>query len=293
MPQARCALPPNCLASPSALAGDAIFADHGRPASRPDRMLRALTLDLPAIDADADAITAALSAAIARAKVVHFRGVAFHAGSLQAWERIAGGIGTLMSNGEDSVSGLPDGNVWVDVRFDPAHPATFRHSRTAQPPHTDDAYKPMAESADYILFLVERAARQGGETYFIDADELAAYVGEREPELLEKLTSVPVAFAKQQVEGKTTPVLTQAPRGWEVTWNYYNVAPGQSDVVRALREQFQALLCAPETAARLAFGYRLGSDEGVLWHDRKVLHGRTAFVAEAAGERIVWKCCIG
>jgi alpha-ketoglutarate-dependent taurine dioxygenase len=253
-------------------------------------MIRLTSLELPLLN-DIRCVSRDISAELSRAKVVHFHGQPFSDSSLQTWEEIAAGIGDVMRNGEDSATGLPNGDRWIDVRYLPDKQYTFRHSSTAQPLHTDDAYKPLKESATYVLFLVEKSAPDGGETYFVDAAELAAYVREKNPGLLEQLLTLPVTFAKH-IEGKTSPVLKVVDGEWEVTWNYYNVDPSSSADVLTLREEFQALLCSPETYKRLSYGFRLGTSEGVVWHDRKVLHGRTAFSASHAGERIIWKCNI-
>ncbi|HUH00102.1 MAG TPA: TauD/TfdA family dioxygenase [Gammaproteobacteria bacterium] len=254
-------------------------------------MLRSLSLDLPAIE-QPSAVAAALSRALGAAKVVHFRTAPFETGTLDRWQNIAGRIGPLMMNGEDSATGAPDGALWMDVSYQPDKAYTFRHSSTAQPLHTDDAYKDAGQSARYVLFLVERAAGDGGETYFVDAAELAGFAREREPALFAALTSLPVCFAKHGI-GKTVPILAADRDDWEVTWNYYRVDPHSPAEVIELRDRFHAWLATPEVRDRLAYGFRLGRDEGVVWQDRKVLHGRTAFVAERAGERCIWKCCIG
>jgi alpha-ketoglutarate-dependent taurine dioxygenase len=250
-------------------------------------VIRSVTVDLPEI-LDAEAVAQELACALEQAKVVHFRGQPFSNTSLLDWQKVAEGIGTVMRNGEDSTTGIPNGDVWVDVRYRPEHQYTFRHSNTAQPLHTDDAYKSIKDSSNYVLFLIQEAATEGGETYFVDAADLAGYLRQHDPVLFEKLCTLPVTFSKR-VEGKTSVVLKPTGDDWNVTWNYYNVDPGCSAEVLALREQFQALLCSEETKNRLAYGFRLGSSEGVIWHDHKVLHGRSAF---SASERIIWKCCI-
>jgi len=254
-------------------------------------MMRSISLDLQGLN-DGASVSRKISAALSQAKVVHFRGQDFGETSLRAWEAIASGFGTVARNGEDSVTGLPNGDIWVDVRYEPERQYTFRHSNTAQPLHTGDAYLKLEDSSNYVLFLVEKDAPEGGETYFVDAAELANYIREIDPDLFAKLTTMPVTFAKQQIVGKTSPVLKAVDGDWEVTWNYYTIDPRSSTEVLALREQFQALLCSPETHARLAYGFRLGRSEGVVWHDRRVLHGRTAFSASHSGDRIIWKCCI-
>jgi alpha-ketoglutarate-dependent taurine dioxygenase len=253
-------------------------------------MIRSINLELPLLN-DIGCVSREISAALALSKVVHFHGPPFTDTSLKIWEEIAAGVGGVMRNGEDSATGLPNGDSWIDVRYLPDKQYTFRHSCTAQPLHTDDAYKPAKESASYVLFLVEKSATDGGETYFVDAAELAAYIREKNPALFEKLLTLPVTFAKH-IEGKTSPVLKTVDDEWEVTWNYYNVDASSSNDVLTLRDEFQTLLCSPETYRRLAYGFRLGTSEGVVWHDRKVLHGRTAFTASQPGERIIWKCNI-
>jgi drug/metabolite transporter (DMT)-like permease len=63
-------------------------------------------------------------------------------------------------------------------------------------------------------------------------------------------------------------------------WAYAGVLATGSTVL-------PVVLQAEALRERLAHGYRLEASEGVVWHDRKVLHGRTAF---AQGERVIWKC---
>src|SRR3546814_11115164 len=75
---------------------------------------------------------------------------------------------------EDEILGSRDqqrtGEIWMEVRYDPQHPDAYRHSANAQPLHTDGSYIPSFPNATLMACVANAGA--GGETTFIDADDL-------------------------------------------------------------------------------------------------------------------------
>lgn len=192
--------------------------------------------------------------------------------------------------GEDGASGRQTRDAWTDIRFDPARAHSFRHSNTAQPPHTDGAYE--AESGNVVFFSCQAAAPSGGETYFIGADEIAEAAEAEAPELFEQLVTQPVRFGKMNTMERERPILSRDAAGWSIDWNYYRVVSEGAPEVARLREAFHEFLQQRFVTDNACTAVRLLPGECLLFHDQRVLHGRRAFEAQNTGDRLIWKCNI-
>lgn len=182
------------------------------------------------------------------------------------------------------------GELWMEVRYDPAFPDAYRHSPNAQPLHTDGSYIPTFPNATLMCCVAN--ADRGGETVFLTAEALAEALRRERPELLQELEAVAVPHARSG-DRRELPVLRRGAGGeLRVNWNYYCVAPDCGDQVAGLRERFFAYLRDSEAVRAAIVPVKLAPGDAVMWHDERLLHGRNAFVATEVAERFLWKCAV-
>ena len=242
----------------------------------------------------AEALRALVTEEMADTRVLRLRGATPTGEPLPFWRAVGEVLGPSCDVVEDSVTGqhkvVP--GAWMDVRFEPDRPDTYRHHKVGQPLHSDGAYSP-ADYADQIaLFYLERQARTGGESLFVDAATVAEHARARDPALYDALTTLPVQFGKVGA-GRTTTILSTPKNAGQdgrlkINWNYFRVLPGQGEAVDRLREDFRHFLEAMiEDGAVTCF--RLEEGDVVFFRDDEVLHGRRDFQAEQSGDRLLWK----
>lgn len=209
---------------------------------------------------------------------------------LAFWRRIGETLAPSADVLEDSLTGTlqhADGR-WMDVRFEPDRPDTYRHHNVGQPLHCDGAYIPVDRTGRLAVFYLERQAEAGGESLFVDAETVDAYARVHAPRLHERLVSVPVRFGKAGDELRIETVLSRTSGRLKINWNYFRVLPGQGEAVDSLREEFAALL-ERLVADGQAQSFRLDAGDAVFFRDDEVLHGRKAYAAEKSGDRLLWK----
>jgi alpha-ketoglutarate-dependent taurine dioxygenase len=208
---------------------------------------------------------------------------------LNYWEDVIGRIGSAEAVGQDESGKQLEGkSIWVDVRFDPRYNRSFRYFNSAQPLHTDRA--DLDEHFDTAFFYCASQAPSGGATLFLDVEDLVQVVKEENRSLYEDLTTTPVHFSKLGRAGKTCPIIDIDRGGLRVSWNYYRVTPGQGERIDQLRENFHQFLSSRFVDQGAVVALRLEAHESVFFQDTRVLHGRHAYKAEVAGDRLIWKC---
>ena len=209
---------------------------------------------------------------------------------LAFWRAVGDAVGVASDIVEDSVTGMPKvvPGAWMDVRFEPDRPDTYRHHHVGQPLHSDSAYVPPAFAQEIALFYLERQARSGGESLFVDAATVGEHARAHAPALHRALTTLPVRFGKAGVPGRTTTILSSEGGRPKINWNYFRVLPGQGEAIDCLREDFRAFLerMVEEGAVEC---FRLNEGDAIFFRDEEVLHGRRAFAAEQSGDRLLWK----
>lgn len=238
----------------------------------------------------ADAMRALVRGELGEARVLRLRGAKPASDALAFWRSVGEAVGVVSDVIEDSVTGLPKvvPGAWMDVRFEPDRPDTYRHHKVGQPLHSDGAYSPPEFAQEIALFYLERQARSGGESLFVDAAAVAERARLRSPELHQALTSLPVHFGKAGAPGRTTTILSTRDGRQKINWNYFRVLPGQGAAVDELREGFRVFL-EEMVDDRAVESFRLEQGEAVFFLDEEVLHGRRDFEAEASGDRLLWK----
>jgi alpha-ketoglutarate-dependent taurine dioxygenase len=204
-----------------------------------------------------------------------------------------GDIGLPVPLAEDVAAGDRDhqrtGQIWMEVRYDPKHPDAYRHSANAQPLHTDGSYIPDFPNA--TLMTCVASAGEGGETTFIDSDDVVAALREENPELLERLTSAPLPHERSG-DRRVERVIEEVDGATLVNWNYYCVAKNVDETERKLADDFFNFLQTSPAIKAATKGVKLTPGDAVTWKDRQVLHGRNGFSASMESERFLWKCAI-
>jgi len=238
------------------------------------------------VDGRVDLLVDQLREALGGHRLVVVRGSGAGSDPRAFWDEVTESLGSCVLLAEDSTTGRKLGEKWMEIRYDPAFPNAYRHSREAQPLHTDGSY--LRDAPEVISFYCLRQAPSGGETVFIDGPELVHLLRDEEPEFLRKLESTPVTFSKAD-ESKRRPIVETDAAGPRLTWNYFTVDPGEPSPTRDLAQRFHRFLEDRVVAAGRLVEVLLAPGDAVFFHDERMLHGRNAFVAERRDERFFWK----
>lgn len=205
------------------------------------------------------------------------------------YDQLVEAVGMPIDIGEEfSNNGAPNGHRWSEICYDPAIPdmAAFRHSKNAQPLHTDESY--VSALVGIMFFYCVNAADTGGETVFVDGLNVVEQLSQDDPGLLEQLTTVDVTYAKAS-DSKTRPIIEFDERGLpNLNFNYFCVAPNQPDSAIQLNQRFHDFL-EHDLSKESIFAISLQPGDAAAWKDQHVLHGRNAFAASKTNERWIRK----
>lgn len=167
---------------------------------------------------------------------------------------------------EEDPQGNKTGGLWVDIKYDPNDTASFRTSDTAQPLHTDGSYE--SNAPKIVFFQCLEQATLGGDTIFIDFDEVIQLVSLKNPKLLIPLSTIPIVFSKGN-DKKTSLIIDLENK--TLCWNYFRA--DKTEFV----EDFHHLLEEYAVKGGLCTRIKLEKNDAVFFHDNKVLHGRHSF----------------
>ena len=205
------------------------------------------------------------------------------------YDQLVEALGSPVPIDEDYASGgRPTGRRWLEIRYDADIPdmAAFRHSKNAQPLHTDESY--IADQANLMFFYCERDAPAGGETIFVSGLELCEYLRAEKPALYDELVSQPVRYTKAYNSREATIISWSEDALPSLNFNYFCADGDQPAAALELNERFHRFL-EDELPRRLIAEVPLAPGEAVAWWDHRVLHGRNAFEASRSNERFIWK----
>jgi alpha-ketoglutarate-dependent taurine dioxygenase len=203
----------------------------------------------------------------------------------QFYERLSDDLGEWAPMAEDLATGRKTGDKWIEIKYDPRFPDSYRHSATRQPLHTDGSYE--SRAPDISFFFCVRAAAVGGATTFVDSTDLLRALELYSKPLFRSCCDLPLTFAKGD-DCKTRPIITHDARGAVLTWNYFRVV---EDSVEAgqLRRDWHRFLEEKVVEGGLCFPCALAPGDAVFFNDERLLHGRNAFVAHQTGDRHLMK----
>jgi alpha-ketoglutarate-dependent taurine dioxygenase len=203
----------------------------------------------------------------------------------QFYDNLSNEIGHWVAMDEDLQTGQKTGAKWIEIKYDPKFPDSYRHSCTRQPLHTDGSYESHAPEVSF--FFCVRAAAVGGATTFVDSNDLLRALEIYSKELYRACCEIPVTFAKGQ-DSKTKPIITNDAKGVVLTWNYFRVVETCSETAD-LKRDFHYFLEEKIVQGGLSFPCQLAPGDAVFFNDERLLHGRNSFVAHTAGDRHLLK----
>lgn len=186
---------------------------------------------------------------------------------------------------EDLSTGNKTGNKWIEIKYDPAFPKSYRHSATDQPLHTDGSYE--RNAPDVSFFFCINSAKYGGATTFIDSSNLMEALEYHDSNLFSECCVRPITFWKGD-DSKTRPIISADKFGVQLTWNYFRVK-NTSEEVRLLAEAFHDFLENKIVKGGLCLPVYLKPGDSVFFNDERLLHGRNAYLAKNAGDRFLLK----
>jgi len=228
--------------------------------------------------------------ALLAAKVVHITGVDARAVDLQSfYEGVQEAIGRPRAIGENAQSGKPTGERWISIRYDASQPDRYRHASVAQPLHTDYAYT--TDNPELALLYCARRAPEGGESIFIDSEEVVRLLETHAPALLSELRRRDVRFFKAGRD-KVDRVISSDEQGTLLTWLLSCVDQDQPREILEMTARFADFVAEHVLRSPRLVAIALEAGEAVVWHDRRLLHGRHAFEARHNDDRFLWKGAI-
>jgi alpha-ketoglutarate-dependent taurine dioxygenase len=201
------------------------------------------------------------------------------------YDRLSDEIGEWVPMDEDLTTEKKTGAKWIEIKYDPQFPDSYRHSSTRQPLHTDGSYESRAPQVSFFYCI--EAAGVGGATTFADSDDLLKALELYSKPLLRDCYDIPVTFAKGE-DSKTRPIITSDSKGTVLTWNYFRVMETSPEITD-LRRRFHRFLEEKVVEGGLCFPCQLRPGDAVFFNDERLLHGRNAFIANRLGERCLLK----
>jgi alpha-ketoglutarate-dependent taurine dioxygenase len=199
-------------------------------------------------------------------------------------------IGKPINIGEDFTNeGVQTHEKWLEIRYDADIPdmSAYRHSKNAQPLHTDESY--ISNPADIMLFYSVNKAVNGGGTTFIDSNVLIDFMKENNPILLDKLLNTDVRY-KKAGEQRTEKIIDVKEDGLiHFNYNFYCLDKDETDENKELNKEFFNFLQNYIANSHMIESVILNPGEAVLWWDELVLHGRTSYEVKKTNDRFIWK----
>lgn len=206
------------------------------------------------------------------------------------YNKVTESLGKPFDIAEDyAQGGAQTGERWMEIRYSADVPdmAAFRHSKNAQPLHTDESY--IAAPCDIMVFYCVNKAEFGGQTIFVDMPQLVERMKAIAPDLLQKLTTTKVCYEKAGNKRTEFIIDLDAAQQPLVNYNYYCISPNETDENKQLNQDFFDFLMTHVRGSYLEISVGLQPGESVYWWDHYVLHGRNPFDATETDDRLIWK----
>jgi len=172
--------------------------------------------------------------------------------------------------------------TWWEIRYDPQNQNVYKHSKTRQPLHTDNAF--LENPPRISLFAMERQVNGGGESTLMPLSALVSILDHENPKLLKELSTNTFKISKgEEVRPHFTPIINL--NNMEINWNYYRTDKADPSHARIVEEFFQFLEKLEEDGR--IFIRKFNSGDVYIFNDLKHLHARKAFDADASGDRLL------
>jgi alpha-ketoglutarate-dependent taurine dioxygenase len=226
-------------------------------------------------------------------KIIHLKSQIKSNNVRDFYEVVGQKIGKLCHFAEDvnlgDRSSQRTNKIWMEVRYDSKINDAYRHSSNPQPLHTDGSYIPKYPNA--TLMCCVSNSTNGGETTFVNPEELTDILKEEEPHLLKFLLETKIAHERSG-DKKNKKILEKNNEKYEVNWNYYCISKKNSKNNLLLAEKFFNFLNNSEKVKKITKTVKLETGDAVFWKDSEVLHGRNGFSPKKDSDRFLWKCAI-
>lgn len=164
-----------------------------------------------------------------------------------------------------------------DIKHDPSD-YHFYAANTRQPLHTDHAYYPENKSPDWAMLYCLDKSEFGGSTRFLTSSKLVKILEKYNPNLLSKLsTDVKWQYiGEDENEFHCKPILV----GERINWNYWQIKKdlNNKEVIKIADEFFEFLEEVIEDGNIFDVSKVWARGDAVICNDKKVLHGRDAFL---------------
>jgi alpha-ketoglutarate-dependent taurine dioxygenase len=178
----------------------------------------------------------------------------------------------------------------VEVRAGAAETSHYSNSSKAGNYHTDGTLLPVLPD---VAFLFGLSAATGGETLLMDVDGLVQQLTQIDPAHVAEL-SRPVPFdVKDQMAGvriKRQPVLKRAANGYELRYVRMYIEQAFTTEGTPVPPELLAAMDAfdevSSSAAENADSVLLERGVGLLWDNRRMLHGRRPFKETSSSRRL-------
>ncbi len=180
------------------------------------------------------------------------------------------------------------GELWSEVRYDSSIKDAYRHSSNAQPLHTDGSYIPSFPNA--TLMCCNTNTVEGGETIFLDANDLIYCLEQENKELLESLSNSIVTHARSG-DQRIEKVIDLDDDIVKVNWNYYCLGKDESNI-KVFLEQFFSYLQSSDLIQDKIQMVKTGTGDAMIWKDNEILHGRNGFKTNSNSQRHLYKCAL-
>lgn len=195
------------------------------------------------------------------------------------YSELGNSLGLLFKKDVDPINKKIIHDSWTTIKFDERYiEQTYKHSNKHQPLHTD--YCNASIDLSLVLLICQEAAPIGGATFFIDGEHLIHILKEYKIELYNKLSSQEVFF------GTSAPVFRNKAKVIDfdtdgnpiLHWNYAVIAPDNNREILEICDEFHEFLEEYIVNGGVATKVYLSKNEAVIMNDKKVLHGRDAFL---------------
>ena len=180
--------------------------------------------------------------------------------------------------------------IWMEVRFDPNFKDAYRHSSSEQPLHTDGSYIPNFPNATLMCCVAN--SKKGGETIFLNTEDLVKCLKEDNLELLNELMSEQLIHERSGDKRIEKVICEYQKNKFLVNFNYFCVSKDNDKKKLQMAKNFYDYLCNSEKIKEKVKKVKLAPGDAVTWKDRELLHGRNSFSASESSERFLWKCAV-
>lgn len=242
---------------------------------------------------DVDRIVSDVKKLISEHKVVKLSPGWYIENLREFYSALVSELGEMVLLGEDwSQGGKRTGEQWMEIRYDEGVPdmKAFRHSQNAQPLHTDESYK--QDPSDLIVFYCQNKAEDGGETIFVDGDDLVNRMEKIAPGLLKTISTQELSYEKAGSQRRKTILSLAEGEPPLLNFNYFCIDENESAENKKINQDFFDFLETHIKGSYLEKAIALRPGEAVIWWDHYVLHGRRPFAVTKTDDRLIWKTAV-